>query len=254
MSDKPIVSVITPAYNAEKYIAETIKSVQGQSFGQWELIVVDDASSDATVQIVQKFVEQDERIKLFANPENIGQGLTRNKAIEIAQGRYIAFLDSDDVWAPSKLEKQVSALQLTGAAMSHTSYDFIDGSGNQIKGVLEVSPNPIDYNHLLQRTEIGCLTAIYDTELVGKRYMPDLPRSQDYALWLDILYDSNVSVPIQEVLAHYRVHGENISKNKWVKVPYHWKVIRSQKNMTLPKSVYLTGIWAIRGFTRYFLK
>lgn len=254
MSNTPLVSVVTPSYNAEKFVAETIQSVQDQLFKNWEMIVVDDASTDQTVEIVKKAMAADDRISLLINENNIGQGLTRNRAIEVARGRYIAFLDSDDLWGPNKLEKQLAILNSTGAAMTHTSYAYIDVNGQAIKEPLRVSTLPIGYNDLLKRTEIGCLTAVYDTNVVGKKYMPDLPRSQDYALWLSILREGHVSVPINEVLAFYRIHDNNISKNKWKKIPYHWIVLRRYEQLGFFKSLYFITMWATRGVSRYFLK
>lgn len=254
MFNSPLVSVIMPAYNAEKFIAEAIQSVQNQVFEKWEMIVVDDASTDKTVGIVRKIMATDGRIRILINEKNIGQGLTRNKAIEVAKGRYIAFLDSDDLWTPNKLEKQLAILNSTGAAMTHTSYGYIDVNGHVIKGPLRVSTLPIGYSYLLKRTEIGCLTAIYDTNIVGKKYMPDLPRSQDYALWLSILREGHVSAPVDEVLAFYRIHDNNISKNKWKKIPYHWIVLRKYEQLRFFKSIYFMVMWAARGVSRFFLK
>jgi teichuronic acid biosynthesis glycosyltransferase TuaG len=201
----PLVSIITPSYNSMKYVEATIISVLGQTMSNWEMIIVDDCSTDGTQNLVKLAIAEDNRIILMENEKNIGQGLTRNRAIKAAQGRFIAFLDSDDVWTPNKLEVQLSAMESLGVALSHTAFGYINQTGEIIKSPLHVSKEPINYKDLLRRTEIGCLTVVYDTDIVGKMYMPDLPRSQDYALWLSILKQGHKSLPIDEVLAYYRI-------------------------------------------------
>jgi teichuronic acid biosynthesis glycosyltransferase TuaG len=250
----PLVSIITPSYNSMKYIEATIISVLGQTMSNWEMIIVDDCSTDGTQNLVKLAIAEDNRIILMENEKNIGQGLTRNRAIKAAQGRFIAFLDSDDVWTPNKLEVQLSAMESLGVALSHTAFGYINQTGEIIKSPLHVSKEPINYKDLLRRTEIGCLTVVYDTDIVGKMYMPDLPRSQDYALWLSILKQGHKSLPIDEVLAYYRIHDSNISKNKWKKIPFHWAVLRDHEELGLIKSAWYTFLWATNGLVRYFIK
>lgn len=250
----PLVSIITPSFNSRDFIGAAIASVLEQTMPNWEMIIVDDGSTDGTQDIIRSAAAKDGRIIFKQNEKNLGQGLTRNRAIEIAKGRYIAFLDSDDIWTPRKLEVQLAAMQAAGLAMSHTAFGYIGQLGEIIKSPLEVSVAPIDYKYLLRRTEIGCLTAVYDTELVGKMYMPDLPRSQDYALWLSILKQGHKSQPVGEVLAYYRIHDSNISKNKWKKIPFHWMVLRHYEGLSLIKAGWYTFLWATNGLMRYFVK
>lgn len=251
---RPIVSIITPTYNSANFIMATIASVQQQTFRNWEMIIVDDCSVDETVNVVDEVRKTEKRIKLLRNNENVGQGITRNRAIEISQGRFIAFLDSDDLWHRDKLSRQIKALSNSDCAMSHTSFVYIDANGHTIKSPLIVSKKPVSYQDILLRTEIGCLTAMYDTLKVGKMYMPDLPRSQDYALWLSILREGHYSHPIQEPLAYYRIHENNISKDKWKKISYHWVVLRKYERLNIVKSFYYIGSWAINGLVRYVIK
>ena len=181
------VSIITPLYNAERYVSETINSVVNQSYKNWEMILVDDCSTDQSASIVEKIQEQDARIRLLKNQTNIGPGASRNKAIDQATGDVIAFLDSDDIWHPEKLSKHLGFMEDNSSVFSHTSYGFIDEYGRKIKSTFHVSNKPIDYRDLLKRTEISCLTAMYDVNKLGKMHMPLLSRAEDYGLWLDIL-------------------------------------------------------------------
>ena len=187
------VSIITPLFNAERYVSETIKSVLNQSYQNWEMIFVDDCSSDQSVSIVEKYKEKDERIRLLKNKTNMGSGHSRNRAIDAASGDIIAFLDSDDIWHPEKLSKHLEFMQKNSSVFSHTSYGFINEKGQIIKSTYRVSNKPVDYKKLLKRTEISCLTAMFDVHQIGKMHMPPLPKAQDYALWLDILKRGVVS-------------------------------------------------------------
>lgn len=251
---KKKVSIITPLYNAERYVSETIDSVLNQSYTNWEMILVDDCSTDKSVYFVEKFQEKDERILLLKNKSNMGSGLSRNRAIDAASGDIIAFLDSDDIWHPEKLSKHLDFMEKNSSVFSHTSYGFIDEEGKKIKSTFHVSNEPVDYKKLLKRTEISCLTAMFDVHKIGKMHMPSLPKAQDYALWLDILKLGYVSDPLDEELAFYRQHSASTTSNKWKHILGHWNFLKNREKLSLIASTYYTITWAIGGFVKYYLK
>ena len=162
-----LVSIITPTYNAEKYIRETLQSVLNQSYQNWEMILADDASTDHTISIIEGFAAKDSRIKLFKLPENRGNGFARNAALEKATGKYIAYLDADDLWFPEKLEKQIQFLKTNNLPFTFSFYDSIDEMGNDLNRRVE-SPNPLTYKQLFFCNYVGNLTAIYDADYFGK--------------------------------------------------------------------------------------
>ncbi|MEC3963977.1 glycosyltransferase family 2 protein [Flagellimonas halotolerans] len=249
----PKISIITPSFNSEKYIAEAIRSVLQQTYSNWEMIVVDDCSSDSSVKIVEEFANQDRRIVLLQNKENLGAGPTRNKAIEFSTGQIIAFLDSDDIWLRDKLEKHVNFMLREDAAFSHTSYGFINETGKVINKTFHVSDFPIEYKDLLKRTEISCLTAMYDVNKVGKMYMPDLRVKQDYALWLSILKKGFVSMPLDEELAFYRQRKNSNTNKKYKLVWKHIKFLYQTQNLGFFKTIYYTFWWAYNGVFKYYI-
>ncbi len=215
MKKNPLVSIVTPVYNSTEYLAVTIQSVINQTYTHWEHILVNDCSTDNSVQIIEKIAANEPRVKLLHLPNNMGSGPARNLAIKEAKGKYIAFLDSDDYWVPEKLAMQVKFMEENNIAFSHSSYGYWDEEGNEIRKPFLVSSYPISYTHLLKRTEISCLTAIYNQQTIGKMYMPDLRRKQDYALWLSILKKGYKSYPQQEVLAYYRQRKGSATNKKY---------------------------------------
>ena len=251
---KKKVSIITPLFNAERYISETIKSVLNQSYQYWEMIIVDDCSSDQSVSIVEKFLVNDKRIRIMKNDINLGPGGSRNKAINAASGDIIAFLDSDDIWHPEKLSKHLEFMEKNSSVFSHTSYGFIDENGKKIKSTFHVSDKPIDYKSLLKRTEISCLTAMFDVNKIGKVYMPLISRAEDYALWLDILKRGFISDPFDEELAYYRQHSVSATSNKWKHVLGHWRFLRNRECLSFLTATYYTLHWAFGGIIKYYLK
>ena len=167
----PIVSIVTPLFNGQAFVEEAIRSVQGQTFKEWEIVVVDDASTDQSVLIVNTLINSDSRIRLLQRKENKGAASARNLAISGAKGRYIAFLDCDDKWLPGKLSTQLEFLTRTGAAFCFTAYERVDEAGMFLDSV--GVPHQLTYKELLKTNYIGCLTAIYDTKVFGKVFMPD---------------------------------------------------------------------------------
>lgn len=246
------VSIITPVFNSSEFIEETMISVINQSYINWEMIFVDDCSSDNSVEIIKEYQKKDDRFKLFLLDKNSGSGVARNKAILEASGEIIAFLDSDDLWVPEKLEKHVSFMIKHDAAFSHTSYGFIDENGNKIKETYHVSDKPVTYKKLLKRTEISCLTAMYDARKTGKQYMPELMRKQDYGLWLTILKLGFNSIPLKEELAFYRQRKNSATSNKFKLILKHFTFLRKNEQLSVLQSIYYTLYWGVNGVIKYY--
>ena len=231
-----MVSIVTPAYNSEKFIATTIDSILAQTFTNWELIVVNDASTDKTQSIVGQYLEKDDRIKLFNHVTPQGAGAARNKAIKEAKGDYIAFLDADDQWKPEKLYKQVRLLQESDAAICFSSYELIDEKGMPLNIVVEAL-NTVSYQKQLKCNYIGNLTGIYDSKKLGKIYMPEIPKRQDWVLWLKAIEKGGNAIGIKEVLALYRVRKGSISSNKWKLIKHNFNVYRKVLKFGWIKSI-----------------
>jgi len=248
INESDLVSIITPLHNASTYIAETINSVISQTYKDWELIVVDDVSEDDSVQVVEKFVETEPRIKLIKLTENSGAAVARNTAIRAASGRYIAFLDSDDLWLPEKLETQLAFMQQHNYAFSFSAYERIDENGRPL-GLVGV-PEKISYRQMLKTSVIGCLTAIYDTAFFGKVYMPLIRKRQDYGLWLKLLKQAEFAYGIQQSLARYRIRRDSISSNKLNTSTFNWRLYRQVENLSLIASCYYFAHYAVRGVLR----
>lgn len=214
-----LVSIITPTYNSAEFIKETIDAIRAQTYKNWELLITDDCSKDNTTEIIQQYIEKDARIKLFRLDKNSGGGAARNNSIKMAQGRYIAFCDSDDRWYPVKLEKQLSFMEEKETAFSYTSYMTCNEQG-KIKGII-VAPNTITFSSNKRDNKIGCLTAIYDTEKVGKVYLPIIRKRQDWGLMMRILQKCKIAYGMKEPLALYRLREGSISSNKMDLIKYN---------------------------------
>lgn len=237
-----------PVYNAEVFIAESIRSVMQQSFQDWELIVVDDASSDASVDLVQALCVEDERIRLIQLEQNSGAAVARNTAIESARGRYIAFLDGDDLWLPHKLERQLTFMLETGTAFSYSAYERIDEAGGCLTTI--GVPESLRYQELLQTNYIGCSTAIYDTSLVGKVFMPTNTKREDLATWLGILKVTRCAYGLNHILTQYRVYSGQSSRNKATMAKENWKLYREIEGLNFIQSAFYFGHYAVRGLFR----
>ena len=247
-TQKPTVSIITPCFNAEQTIEKTVNSVISQAFKDWELILVDDQSTDNTYERAQRLAAKDNRIKLSQLEANGGAAKARNRGIELAQGRFIAFIDADDEWATSKLSTQIEWMINEGAALTYTAYSKTNQEGIRLN--LVGVPDKVSYRDLLKTNYIGCSTAIYDTDLVGKVYMPDIRRRQDYGLWLRILKLTPEARGLNVPLTNYLVHDHSLSSNKRVSSTYNWKIYREIENLPLVVSAYYFLQYAIRGVLR----
>lgn len=233
---KNLVSIITPLYNSEEFISETIESVSAQSYKNWEMLIIDDCSNDNGVNIVKKYQQNNDNIKLVQLSKNSGAAVARNEGIKLSTGRYIAFLDSDDLWHPEKLEKQISFMKKNDYAFTYTNYQKMSESGGLIDVIVK-SPSKLNYKKALHTNYIGCLTAIYDTEKLGKLYMPEIRKRQDYGLWLKILKKVD-GYGLDENLAYYRVRNNSVSANKFKLIKYNWRLYRDIENLSILKSSY----------------
>lgn len=249
MSDDPNVSVIMPAYNAGKFIAETVESVLRQVYPSWELIIVDDASSDDTVAVVQRLASRDARIRLIQLSQNSGAAVARNTGLREARGRYIGFLDCDDLWLPEKLVVQLAWMKEHAAPFVYSAYERISTSGEG-RGVVGV-PSSVSYAQLLKTSVIGCSTALYDTAYFGKVLMPDIRMRQDFGLWLSLLKRVECAQGIPEVLVRYRMRSDSISSNKRRAALYTWRVYRQVEKLPLPKAIWYFSNYAVRGVLRH---
>ncbi len=234
---EPLVSIITPVYNSEKYLEGTIHSVLQQTYKNWELWLINDCSSDNSDKIMQSFAAGDERIHAVTLDKNSGPAVARNKGIEMASGRFIAFLDADDIWKPEKLSVQIPFMLENNYALSYSHYDVIDQNG-KLTGRTIFCPPVITYKKLLIENQIGCLTGVYDTEKTGKLFMPLIYKRQDYGLWLNILKTGITGHGIQQSLACYRKYASSLSGNKWGVLKYNWLLLRKYQGMNFISASY----------------
>ncbi|SDZ55628.1 teichuronic acid biosynthesis glycosyltransferase TuaG [Evansella caseinilytica] len=234
---KPLISVITPAYNSEKFIGTAIDSVAAQTYSNWEMIIVDDGSTDKTINIIEKYKEKDNRIRLVQLKENSGPAVARNIAIREAGGRYLAFLDSDDQWLPEKLEKQLRFMQEKQIAFSFTKYKTINERGEDIGKIVPI-PDKADYKLLLKQNVIGCLTVMIDQEQTGEVQMVNIRTRQDYVLWLHLCKRGFSAYGLQEILSVYRLSDNSISSNKLKMAKQNWRVYREIEKLSLIKSIW----------------
>lgn len=227
------VSIIMPNYNGGRFVEEAIRSVQAQSNQDWELLVSDDCSNDDSVEIIRRIVDRDRRVVLLdGGNERSGPAKTRNRSIEAATGRFIAFLDSDDCWTPNKLERQLALHERTGCALTFTALMKMDETGALVPG-LRFGGEVVTYRRMLQRNYMPCSSVIVDRSKTGDFRMPEIYRRQDYALWLSLLRQGGVALGIREPLLHYRVYPSSFSASKLTGALYHWKVLRECENVTL---------------------
>lgn len=238
-------------FNSEAYISETISSIINQTYPNWELVLIDDCSTDNTIEIVQTFIRKHPNIKLIKNPANLGAAITRNKGIEAAKGAYIAFLDGDDVWKPKKLETQLDFMNSNDCDVCFSSYDLMNEEGTflntQVKA-LKILP----YKKLLKSNYIGNLTGMYNADVLDKILSPNLRKRQDWLLWLAAIKKSGKpALGIQESLAYYRVRKDSMSSNKINLLKHNYWVYKKGLRFSTIKSLYLMLIFL---FEHFFIK
>ena len=233
------VSIITPTYNCAKFIAQTIESVLAQSYTDWEMIISDDCSTDNTQEVIRPYLEADSRIKYISNEKNSGAAITRNNALKVAQGRWIAFLDSDDLWQPEKLERQIAFMESNGYAFSYTDYTVID-EDSQSLGQRVIGPNRITKLGMHAYCWMGCLTVMYDSVVVGLVQIEDIKKNNDYAMWLKIVEKADC-YRLAQSLAQYRKRTGSISNHNYVSlIKWHYKLFREAEHLNSFVSGLLT--------------
>ena len=232
-----MVSIITPAFNSEKFIAETIQSVLAQTYQNWELLIVDDCSTDKTAEIISGF--QDSRIKYFYNSTNKGSAVSRNIALQKANGRWIAFLDSDDLWHPEKLEKQIEFMKQNNYRFSYTNYCEIDETSKE-RGILISGPEVITRKMMTAYCWPGCLTVMYDAEFLGLMQTADIKINEEYALWIRIARQTNCYL-LKENLAKYRRHKGSLTSKSYMELAkWHYLMFRKAENKNVIASLFCT--------------
>lgn len=237
MSTKPLVSIIMPAYDAAEFISESISSVMQQTYPHWELLVIDDASHDATHEAVEECRNGDDRIKLHKLPTNQGAGFARNIGIKASRGEFICFLDADDIWKPEKLERQVELMIKEKVDVCYASYELMNESGESINRKIKALPE-LSFQKLLKANYVGNLTGIYNADRIGKIYCPLIRKRQDWGLWLLAVKKAGGAKGIQEPLAKYRIRKNSISRNKFEMLQYNYSVYREVLNFSTPKSLF----------------
>jgi glycosyltransferase, family 2 len=242
--EKEKVSIIVPMYNAEKFIGKTIESVLAQTYQNWEMLIMNDVSTDNSLAIVSMYAKKDERIKIVNTEKNVGVVKGRNFLIDLASGKYIAFLDADDYWHNEKLEKQIKFMKEKNASISCTEYTRVKENEEKINDV--IIKEEISYNDMLKNNYLGCLTVIYDAKKIGKRYFKELEKNEDYVLWLEIVKDVNTIYGLKENLAYYRVLDNSRSSNKVKTAKVRWEIYRKIEKLSLLKSIYYFLHYAIR--------
>lgn len=242
-----LISIIMPMYNCQETLSQSIASIQAQTRNDWELLLVNDGSTDQTSTIAMGLKSQDCRIRLFQLPVNSGAAPARNHALKHSRGRYVAFLDADDIWHPKKLEKQITFMQGQGAGLSFTAYSRVSETGALIENV-EV-PSSVDYHRLLKRNLLGALTVIYDSQKVGKSPMPELQRQHDFALWLEMTRQYGPAIGLNEDLATYRVSSNSLSANKLLAAQDIWRLFRNVEKLPLHRA-----LWYFAHYTYYGLR
>ena len=244
----PLISIITPSWNVEHLIGETIDSVQAQTLGDWELLIADDCSTDNTVAVIENYAAKDPRVRLIRQSRNGGPALTRQAAIEQAQGRFLAFLDSDDLWMPTKLERQIAFAREHRAALSYTAFRRIN-ENSSVTGRLITVPESLTYDQLLKNTSIATLTALIDREISGPVAMQDLGYD-DFCLWLSVLKPGHTAWGLNEDLARYRVRGVSVSSRPVRSARWVWHIYRNVERLSLIKSAWCFGHWAMRAWLK----
>lgn len=252
MKKEPLVSIIMPLYETEEYLQETIDSVLNQSYKNWELIIVDDCSKDDSFFIALQNTKFDLRIKVYQQEKNQGAASARNRAIRIAKGDYLAFLDSDDTWTNNKLEKQINFMLQNNLSFTCSYYGKINENGDVLK-TIKKTPIKLNYNKLLINCP-GNSTVIYSVEMLGKTQIPLIKKRNDYLMWLRVIKKSGFIYSLPEVLAYHRIRSGSISQKKLNLVKYHWYIYTRLENIGYIKSCIILSILILRGIKVKLIK
>ena len=245
-----LVSIVTPTFNSAKYIAATIQSVQKQTYQNWEMILVDDCSTDNTIHLIKNFITKDKRIQLYQLESNSGPAVARNKGIENVSGKYMTFLDADDIWFEDFIENSIKTIEETKVHFVFSSYKRSDEELNFIYSDFIV-PEKVTYTDILKSNSISCLTAFLDIETLGKKSMPLIRKRQDMGLWLQYLKEIPFAYGIQEPKAIYRIRENSLSRKKSNLIKYQWQFYREVEKLNVFQSTYYMLHWMYRGFMKY---
>lgn len=249
MESQPLVSVIMPCYNMASYVSDSIKSVIAQTYPNWELLIVDDASTDETVNIIESFAQTDSRIKFAIKKQNSGISDTRNQCIQMAKGLFLAFLDADDIWHPEKLEKQLSFMMAKNVGFTYSTYDWIDEDGKVLNKFINTIGN-LDYKTYLRNTIIGCSTVMVNKTMTGDIVVPKFRTSEDTATWLNILKKGLLAYAIEESLVSYRIRRKSASSNKLKAAADLWKVYRQNEKLPFFEGLYYFSCYAFNAIKK----
>jgi teichuronic acid biosynthesis glycosyltransferase TuaG len=251
MNKSPLISIIIPVYNATRFLDETVKTIQNQTYTNWEAIFIDDCSTDNSEEIIKRYQLTDPRIKLYKNETNSYAAITRNKGIDESIGRYIAFLDADDLWVPCKLEKQITFMLHRDCAFSFTGYEFADKNGIPNGKKVNV-PTRICYNQALKNTIIWTSTVMFDMSKLTKEqiYMPNVRRGQDTATWWKVLRIIDFAYGLNELLSYYRRTSDSLSSNKFTAVKRTWYLYRNVESLNALASAYYFIFYVYRAVWR----
>ena len=245
-----LVSVIMPSYNSARFIRLAIESVIAQTYQNWELLIQDDCSTDNTLEIIKEFTTKDNRIKYEVNPKNSGAAVTRNNAIARSRGLWLAYLDSDDLWIPDKLEKQLCFMEEKQCNACYSRYEHMDMEGNSL-GVQAKVKKTVTHTDLLFHDWFGCLTLIYKQDINHKIYGFDVSKANDYALFLEVMKNIEYAAGLDECLAMYRIRKGSVSRNKFKKVKPYIHVLQNVEKKNVLTSLFLLGT---NLFIKFFFK
>lgn len=249
---KDRVSVITPVYNAEKYICKTLESIFAQTYKDIEIVLVDDCSNDKSAQIIATYKESHPEIVYFLQPKNMGAGAARNKALELASGQYVAFLDSDDLWLPEKTERQIKLMKEKNSPFSYAAIEMMDEDGKTIKGKRNLKET-CDYKYLLCNTIIATSSVIVDRSVLGDFRMPLRRGGQDYATWLSLLKNGDIAWGINEILVRYRVSNNSLSSNKFKSIKQVWEIQTQDEKINKVVASFHVMCFCFNAFKKYFI-
>lgn len=246
-----LVSVIMPIYNAEKYLAGTLNSIFEQDYKNIEIVLVDDCSKDKSAEIIAEFQKSHPEIVYYLQEKNMGAGAARNKALELAKGRYVAFLDSDDIWMPKKIQKQLDLMKLKNTPFSYTAIEMIDENNNTIKPKRNLKET-CDYKYLLHNTIIATSSVVIDRNVLGNFRMPLRRGGQDYATWLMLLRNGTVACGINEMLVRYRVANGSLSSNKFKSIKQVWEIQTQDEGINKISAAFHVLCFGFNAFKKYF--
>lgn len=250
MSNNNLVSIIMPAYYAEEYIEQSVRSVIGQTYENWELFIIDDCSRDSTLEIIKGLASEDSRLKVISLKNNVGPALARNEGLKLAHGRYIAFLDSDDFWLPKKLQCSLEAMKEQSADLVYTAYRRVNAQGTEEGRLIKV-PSTMTYKKLLSNTVITTSTVVYDTKRIGKVMMKNV-YYDDFSCWLELLKRGAKSYGLNDDLTRYRISGaESVSGNKLKSAQKVWKQLRTHEKLNFFSTLKVFISYSVRGYLKH---